>query len=541
MSVDTRRFLLVMSLFLVVCMFDDSASAGDPAIIPQPVAMKVKDGKFSISKTTQVIATVEASGEAAKLIDALAPALGFRLQLVEGASSKAGAVNLSLDPSLKSKVGDEGYILIVTSERIDLRAAASAGLFYGFQTLLQLLPPDIYRNAVVQGVEWILPCIEITDFPRFPWRGLLIDPARHFIPKRDMMRFIDAMALHKFNRLQVHFTDGQGWRIEIKKYPLLTEIGSLMHNSMGQRGDQARIYGGFYSQGDIRELVSYAAERHVIIVPEIEMPHHAGSAIVAYPQIGFNPDQLAALPLEQRWSKAGNTVVPRPETVAFFRDVLDEVVELFPSPYIHIGGDEANAARWAGLPEMQKLMKEKGLKDVHELHSWFIKQMDAHLTKRGRRLVGWDEILQGGLAEGATVMSWRGIQGGITAAKAGHDVVMAPTSHTYFDYRQGPGEPRAFGGSEITLDKVFTFEPIPEVLNAQEAKHILGGQAQLWGELIPNERHREYMTYPRACALIETVWSPRSQRDYKQFFERLKFHRQRLDAAGVYYRKLEGY
>lgn len=517
-----------------------SSTRCTPAIIPQPLALKLKDGEFRISGKTQVIAAGGATAEAVKLIDALAPAMGFRLPLLDGSSPGTGAICLSLAPSLKSDLGDEGHALNVATERIELRAAAPAGLFYGVQTLRQLLPPDIYRAAPVPGIEWTVPCVEITDHPRFCWRGLLIDPARHFIPKRDVMKFIDAMALHKFNRLQIHFTDGQGWRIEIRKYPLLAEVGSRMHNTMDQRLDGARIYGGFYTQADIRELVSYAAERHITIVPEIEMPHHAGAAIVAYPKIGFAPEELAALPPAERWAKAGNTVVPRPETVAFFQDVLDEIVELFPSPYIHIGGDEADASIWAGLPDMKRLMSQKGLADVHELHSWFIKQMDTHLAKRGRRLVGWDEILQGGLAEGATVMSWRGIQGGILAAQAGHDVVMAPTSHTYFDYRQGPGEPEAFGGSEITLKTVYAFEPIPEALTPEQAKHILGGQAQLWGELIPNERHREYMTYPRACALIETIWSPKAHRNCEGFIERLKTHLRRLDAADVHYRRLEG-
>ncbi len=524
---------------LAFCLFSALGVLAGPAIIPEPVRMQVGNSTFTITTTTRVIATGTATPEAVKLIDTLAPAMGYRLQLVPKAVSQSGTIALSLVPEQGRRLGDEGYTITVTAQGIDLQAAAPAGLFYGIQTLRQLLPPAIYRNAPVRGVAWTVPCCSITDYPRFSWRGLLIDPARHFIPKRDVMRYIDAMVLHKFNRLQIHFTDGQGWRIEIKKYPLLTEVGSLMHNSMRQRGDKARIYGGFYTQDDIRELVSYAAKRHVTIVPEIEMPHHAGSAIVAYPQIGFDPDKLAALPPEQRWGKTGNTVVPRLETIAFFQNVLDEVVELFPSPYIHIGGDEANAGRWASLPEMQKLMKDKGLKDVHELHSWFIQQMDAHLTKRGKRLVGWDEILQGGLAKGATVMSWRGIEGGITAAKAGHDVVMAPTSHTYFDYRQGPNEPQGFGRNEITLKKVYTFEPIPDALNAQQAKHILGGQGQLWGELIPNERHREYMTYPRACALIEKVWSPRAHRTYEEFLERLKYHRKRLGAADVYFRQLQ--
>lgn len=516
-----------------------AAAPTTPALVPQPESLQVREGVFRLSETTRVVADAEASKEAAQLADALAPALGWRLPQVAGPSPAPGAIVLTLDPSRGGTLGIEGYTLNVTTGRVDLVAAAPAGLFYGGQTLRQLLPPDIYRQAPVRGADWTVPCVEVTDRPRFAWRGLLIDPARHFIPKRDVMRFIDAMALHKFNRLQIHFTDGQGWRLEIRKYPLLTQVGSRMHNTMEQKRDQARLYGGFYTQDDIRELVRYAADRHVTLVPEIEMPHHTGAAIVAYPELGFDPGALAALPAADRWAKAGNTVVPRPRTVAFFQDVLDEVVELFPSPHIHIGGDEADAQAWAGLPDMQALMKEKGLKDVHELHSWFIRQMDTHLAHRGRRLVGWDEILQGGLAPGATVMSWRGTEGGITAAKAGHDVVMAPTSHTYFDYRQDSDGIAGFGGAEITLRTTYTFEPVPEVLDAREARHVLGGQGQLWGELIPDERHREYQTYPRSCALAETLWSPRGNRDFAEFTARLRHHVRRLDAADVFYRPLD--
>lgn len=524
-----------------LALLPENATFAESSIIPLPAEMKVDQGVFRIALDTRVAAEGEAIAEAVKLIDTLAPALGYRLQLV-ASSGAQGAISLLLDASLENKLGAEGYLLSVSARRIELRAAAPAGLFYGIQTLRQLLPPDVLRNAPVEGVEWTVPCVRITDYPRFQWRGLLIDPARHFIPKRDVMRYIDAMALHKFNRLQIHFTDGQGWRIEIKKYPLLTDVGSRWHNTIGQRNDKGRIYGGFYTQEDIRELVRYGAERYVTLVPEIEMPNHAGAAIVAYPKLGFDPEGLTALPPEQRRGEAGNLVVPRPYTVAFMKDVLDEVIEMFPGAYIHIGGDEANAERWAKVPEMVEQMKRLQLADVHELHSWFIKQMDAHLASRGRKMVGWDEILQGGLAEGATVMSWRGTAGGIAAAKSGHDVIMAQTSHTYFDYSQTQdkaSEPGGFGGAVINLEKVYTFEPLPGELNAEQAKHILGGQGQLWGELIPNERHREYQTYPRACALIETLWSPRESRDYGQFHKRLDHHTNRLKAAGIYYRELD--
>jgi hexosaminidase len=284
--------------------------------------------------------------------------------------------------------------------------------------------------------------------------------------------------------------------------------------------------------------VRYAAGRYVTIVPEIEMPYHTGAAIVAYPELGINTGHLAELPPEQRWGKTKGLIAPRKETVAFLQDVLREVVGLFPSAHIHIGGDEANIGHWASDSEMQAQIKRLKLKDAHELHSHFIKQMDAFLTQQGRRLVGWDEILQGGLAEGATVMSWRGTAGGIAAAKAGHDVVMAPTSHTYFDYRQAPAE-TGLGRSVINLAKAYAFEPIPAELSPQEARHVLGGQGQLWGELIPDRQRRDFMAYPRACALIEALWSPQEHRDFERFRERLQLHVQRLDAAGINYRKLD--
>jgi hexosaminidase len=395
---------------------------------------------------------------------------------------------------------------------------------------LQLLPAPIFSKAKVGNIKWNVPCLMITDYPRFQWRGLLIDPARHFIPVNDVKKFLDSMAMHKFNRLQMHLTDNIGWRIEIKKYPNLTKLASNRDRSGGT--------GGFYTQQEIRELVRYAGKCHVTIVPEIEMPYHAGAAINAYPYIGINPDRVKGMPLDKRWAVLGGLVAPRPETVKFMQNVLAEVIELFPSRFIHIGGDEANLKLWENDPEMKTQMKKLGCNDAHELHSWFIKQMDAFLTDNNRRLLGWDEILQGGLAPGATVMSWRGIQGGITAAGAGHDVVMAPTSHTYFDYRQAPAE-KGLSRNVINLEKVYTFEPLPAELSNEQARHVLGGQAQLWGELISDQNRREFMAYPRACALIETVWSPKQLKSYKYFVFRLVHHLQRLDEMGINYRQLD--
>jgi len=536
---------MAMVLFVMSAVCPAAEQPGElVSVIPQPVSMEFDEGYFKIGPDTRVVAENEAATEAAKLIDALAPAMGFKLSLADASQRRRGSIVLELDTGL-SKLGDEGYTLRVTPRRILIRAKEPAGLFYGIQTLRQLLPEQVFSKAKVEGVEWKVPCVRMTDYPRFHWRGLLVDPARHFIPKQDLMHFIDNMALHKFNSLQIHLTDDQGWRIEIRKYPKLTETGAWMDFTAMRRGDGAeeaggKRPGGFYSQEDIRQIIRYAAERYIKILPEIEMPAHTGAAIVSYPEIGLYSEKLSALPVEKRWFANERVLAPRPKTIEFMQNVLTEVMELFPSDYIHIGGDEANIEHWKNSEEMQALKRELGLKDEAELHSWFIKQMDSFLTDHQRQLVGWDEILQGGLAPGATVMSWRGQQGGITAANAGHDVVMAPTSHTYFDYYQGPSdkEPLAIGGN-LPLEKVYGFEPIPQDIAAEKAGHVLGVQGQLWGEFISNTPHLEYMAYPRAAALAEIGWSPKTSRDYKNFLARLGCHLKRLDAAGVNYRKLD--
>ncbi len=548
--------ITILCAHLCLCAAQSSARERI-SVIPLPVSVEHNDGSFVITPSTPVVAGDNAAGEASKLIDALAPAMGHRLKLVKDLST-AGAndyspLQLKLDSSLGDRLGEEGYELDVTARSVTVRAVKPAGLFYGIQTLRQLLPPAIFSRQKVEGIEWAVPCVRIFDYPRFRWRGLLIDPARHFIPVRDVEQFIDAMAQHKFNRLQVHLTDDQGWRIEIKKYPQLVETGAWMDITTIWRGGDVgaglkpahisadgRRPGGFYSQDDIRHLVRYAAERHITIVPEIEMPAHTGAAIVSYPDLGLHPEKLKSLPPEKRWTAHEAVLAPRPQSVAFMQDVLTEVMHLFPSRYIHIGGDEANIEHWRKSEEMQALIRKLKLENEEELHSWFIRQMDAFLTSHGRQLVGWDEILQGGLAPGAVVMSWRGEAGGITAAQAGHDVVMAPTSHTYFDYYQGPAEtePKAIGGY-IPLEKVYQHEPIPAALNADQARHALGGQAQLWGEYIDNQKHRFYMTYPRATALSEVLWSPRQDRDYRRFLLRLADHLARLEALEVNYRPLD--
>jgi len=532
------RFARVLGAVLALGQWS-RASGGEVNVIPLPVSVEQADGAFRVTPSTRIVAQGAAAVEAKKLAAALAPAMGFALELT--ASSKPGeqAIEMRLDDSL-STLGTEGYELRVTPERVAIGAAQPAGLFYGIQTLRQLLPAAVLRPTRVDGVAWDVPCVKITDHPRFVWRGLLIDPARHFIAKEDVLRFLDVMALHKFNRLQIHLTDNEGWRIEIRKYPRLAELGSQMDWNLRHRDGTGPRCFGFYTQEDIRQIVQYAADRHIAVVPEIEMPFHAGAEIVAYPELGIAPDRLASLEPQKRWRETSGLVAPRPQTVIFFQDVLTEVMELCPSRHIHIGGDEANIELWTNDPEMQAQMKRLQLKDAHELHSWFIAQMDAFLSSHGRRLVGWDEILQGGLAPGATVMSWRGEQGGIAAANAGHDVVMAPTSHTYFDYYQGPAEsePLAIGGN-LPLAKVYSYDPVPEAIAPDKARHVLGVQGQLWGEFIATPAHRYYMTYPRAAALAEVGWSAKEAKDYEQFVSRLRHHLERLRVLGVPFRPLD--
>ena len=561
MFANTRTWTIpmILTMLLPTCGLGDSPAGpatapSGPAVIPRPASLEVKDGLFKIGPSTRVLADKEARAEAQKLIDALGPAMGFKLELaapdtaaaVAISAARVNTVALQVDPLAKDSLGPEGYTLTVTAQQIVLRAAAPAGLFYAGQTLRQLLPPQVFSPAKVEGVAWTVPCVAVTDRPRFAWRGLLIDPARNFIPVPDVLAFIDAMALHKFNRLQMHLTDDQGWRIEIKKYPRLTEVGAWREQTLiGHVGRpphkfDGKRHGGFYSQDDVRRMVAYAADRHVTIMPEIEMPGHFRAAISAYPNLGVFPDKQKGLRPWTIWGISPDILAPRPEGVQFCKDVLDEVIALFPSLHIHLGGDEAIKDQWKASPEIQQMIREKGLKDEHELQAWFTRQIDEHLTRRGRRLVGWDEILQGGLAPGATVMSWRGTEGGITAARAGHDVIMAPHTDTYFDYYQGPAsaEPLAIGGN-LPLAKVYAYEPVPAALSAEQARHILGSQAQLWGEYIATAKHRQYMAFPRACAFAEVVWSAKDGRDFAQFRQRLERHLKRLEAAGISFRPLK--
>jgi hexosaminidase len=441
--------------------------------------------------------------------------------------------------------GDEAYELDVSPAAIVVRAAGAAGAYYGLQSVRQLLPPSVLRNARVKDVAWTVPSVHVADAPRFAWRGAHLDAGRHFMPKEFVKKYIDLLAMHKLNRFHWHLTEDQGWRIEIKKYPRLTDVGSCRTETLvgsyvadaSKRVFDGKPHCGFYTQDDVREIVAYAAERYVTVVPEIEMPGHAQAAIAAYPQLGVRPD--TAVSVFGVWGVSEFILNADDSTIRFMQDVLAEVLTLFPGQYIHIGGDEAVKTQWKASPQIQARIKQLGLKDEHELQSWFIRQMDTYLTKQGRRLVGWDEILEGGLAENATVMSWRGTEGGIAAAKAGHDVVMTPGSHTYFDHYQSldkKAEPLAIGGF-LPMDTVYSYEPIPAVLTAAEAKHVLGAQAQVWTEYLQTPKDVEYMLFPRLSAMSEVLWSAKSRKDYGDFTARMRREEQRLQALDVNFRK----
>lgn len=486
-----------------------------PSLIPQPAAMTVGQGFFALTPGS-VIRTDEASHATAEHLAAiLRPASGLALRRPVASDLGCGnAITLTQDTSLTA-LGDEGYELAVTPDRIDLVAPTQAGLFYAVQTLRQLLPPRIFSPAVVQDMPWEVPCVNIRDVPRFGWRGLMLDTGHDFQHLPFILRFIDLMALHKFNTLHWHITDLGTWPLEIRGYPKLVDPSTRGTRMKGnpERG----VKPGYYTQDDVRQVVRYAAERHITVVPEIDMPGHSTPALIAYPEYDC-PVPHRTWDFD-RWEYC----VGNEATYGFLQDVLSQAIELFPSSFIHIGGDECPKEHWAKCPICQAKMKDEGLQDEDELQSYFVKRIERFLNSRGRRLIGWDEILEGGLAPNAAVMSWRGMAGGIAAAKAGHAVVMAPTTHLYFDYPE----------STTPLETVYSFEPIPEELTPEEAENILGAQAQMWTDNHPTEAEIDRLVYPRACAVSEVVWSPAATRDYGNFLERLAVHAQRLAPLGI--------
>jgi hexosaminidase len=513
------------------------------ALVPQPREVQRGPDQFVLGQDTAILID-QGSPDATNIAKLLAQRIqtGTGLKLKVSASDSPGGQPGSIRITTRgadASLGCEGYRLEVAPSGAVVTGGGAAGMFYGTQTLLQLMPPQVFGAVKPEEpVAWTIPAVQISDRPRFVWRGLLLDVARHFFSKQELKNFIDLMAQHKLNTLQIHLTDDQGWRVEIKRYPKLTEVGAW-RKSIGfgfAAGDGTAYgkdgrYGGFYTQDDVRDLVAYAKARYVTIVPEIEMPGHSGAALSAYPEYS-----CFGGPYDRDSGPMGIYCPGNDAAFAFLENVLDEVMGLFPGKYIHIGADEVDKGNWTRCPKCQARIKQQGLKNEHELQSCFVKRMERFINARGRTLIGWDEILEGGLAPNATVMSWRGIEGGVTAAKAGHDVIMTPTSNCYLDfYQANGGEPRAIGGF-LPLSQVYAYDPLPPGLPADKAAHILGAGGNLWSEFFPNYAQVQYMAYPRACAIAELTWSDPKQKNWDDFKRRVQAQLDRLKAQGVHYR-----
>ena len=507
------------------------------SLLPRPLASSAGEGSFVLDATTSIAAPEELVGVVARLQEWLRPATGLPLR-----ESAEGDIRLSIDAEL----GPEGYHLVVAPEGVSLAGGDERGVLWGCQALRQLLPAAGFRRARVDGIDWTIDAIEIEDRPAFAWRGAMLDPVRHFLPKHDVLRFVDLMAGLRLNTLHFHLTDDQGWRIQIHAFPKLTELASWRTGSQVGAGEDApddgRPHGGFYTQDDLREIVAYAADRGITVVPEVETPGHAQAALAAYPELGVTGERTEVW---TRWGVSENVFNAEDSTIDFFRTVLDEVMAIFPSRYIGVGGDECPKVQWQADPRTQELMLERGLATEEDLQAWFIRRLDDHVSAAGRRILGWDEILEGdlGLAASATVLSWRGMTGAITAARAGHDVVSCPDDHAYLDYRQSddPDEPIPVA-IPITVDDAYAFDPVPPELTSDEAAHILGGQANLWSEHLDSPRRLDYQAFPRLAAIAEALWSADAGtgRDAADFAARLDEHLERLDAIGVEYRHADG-
>ena len=513
-----------------------------PALIPIPRDLIQLRGVFRLSSSTVVVVDSPDQSAAEALAQQLRAATGFNFLIKQRAQANAADDSILLtQQDAQNGLGPEGYQLEVTPHNVTIRAPASAGLFYGVQTLRELFPPQIFSPRAEPGVDWAIPCLRIVDGPRFVWRGAMLDVSRHFFDCSEIKQFLDAMALHKLNLFHWHLTDDQGWRIEIKKYPRLAEVGAWRKRigfNLDPKSSHAYAdgrYGGFYTQAEIREVVAYAQARHITIVPEIEMPGHSSAALAAYPQFScfggpYTTDMAEAV-------SAGVYCAGKEETFQFLEGVLSEVMALFPGPFIHIGGDEVPRHNWHNCPLCQARMKNEGLKNEHELESYFIGRIEKSVNEKGKRLVGWSEIRNDSLSPRTVIMDWIG--GGTEAARSGHDVVMSPEEFCYLDFYQSKDrsrEPPATG-AYLPLNKAYAFEPIPIGLPSEAAVHILGAQGNLWTEYIPSLSELEYMAFPRLSALAEVFWSPGTQRNWTDFTRRLVVHERRLNELGINYRR----
>ena len=531
--------VLGLGMFMTGCSSTPrtSTQGNEMNIIPKPNSVELRNGhyEFSPAPTIFISPGISNGDFFQEILTGLIPGL-------QSSTDPNAELRLILEPD--TDLPAEGYRLEITVNGILISAGDEPGVFYGIQSLRQLLPPVLEGGGVWTG-PILIPLASINDHPRFAWRGMHLDVSRHFFPTEFVKQYIDMIALHKMNVFHWHLTDDNGWRLEIKKYPKLTEVCAwrVDRENEGWRDwspiqpGEASSYGGFYTQEEVREIVAYAAARQITVIPEIEMPGHSSELFAAYPEFSCRGETLPVRP-GSYWPNKDILCAGNDSVFSFLEGVIDEVVELFPAKYIHIGGDEATKTNWETCPKCQARIQVEGLANEHELQSWFIRKMERYIRSKGKQIIGWDEILEGGLAPEATVMSWRGMAGGIAAAKAGHDVIMAPTSHCYFDYYQGDPatEPKAIGGY-VPLNKVYSYDPIPEALEPTEYKYILGSQANLWTEFIKTPEHAEYMVLPRMSALAEVVWSAKADRNWLDFHTRLGSLLQRFDALGWNYSK----
>ncbi len=541
-AIDTLAVLSFVSmktlLILTCCGVMQTFAAAPLPIIPQPVTVEPGEGTFALTTQTDIRHNPQLVAEANLFAADLAKLTGKPPDVVstEMKMISSSEILLEMDPS--ADLPPSGYRLAITPQTVRIIGKDAAGAFYGTRTLLQLLPA-----GKTGGDKIMLPAVRITDHPRFGWRGMILDVGRHYYPVEDIKGFIDWLAFHKLNILHLHLTDDQGWRVEIKKYPKLTEVGAFRNSSppYGNRNsDDGVRYGGFYTQDQLRELVAYAAARHITIVPEIDMPGHMSAAIAAYPNLGNSDVPGYAPKVQTRWGVHPYTLAPTEEVFQFVDDVFTELCAVFPSEYIHMGGDEAPKDQWEQSTRVKELMNAQGMKSGHEVQSYFVKRVEKILAAKGRKLIGWDEIREGGLSPKATVMSWRGEDGGIASSKEGHDVVMATSTHLYFDYYQAPADKElakgrdyeAIGGP-LLIDKVYSYDPVPSVLTPDQAKHILGVQAQLWSEYFKDFKKVQYHAFPRIAAIAEIAWTPPAAKNYTNFLQRLDSIIKHYDAAGV--------
>lgn len=535
-------------LVLVMCFVVTIVHAQKIYIIPEPVSVKPSNGTFKLP------ANITLDAPSGKEVDQTVSFLTERLTKPTGykitRNSSNPTIKLALNSSADATLGKEGYKLSVTPTNIVITANQPAGLYYGAQSLVQLFPAEIEGSSKTDNVNWEAPAVEVMDYPRFGWRGLMFDVSRHFFTKNEVFHFIDDMARYKYNLLHLHLTDDEGWRIEIKSLPKLTSVGAWNVKKVGYFGDmippaanEPRDYGGFYTQEDIKEIVKYASDRFVNILPEIDVPGHSLAAIAAYPELSCTPgaDKYVVRSGEKimDWHSKGftalvdNTLCPANENVYVFLDkIVTEVAELFPFEYMHLGGDECAKNFWEKSDAVKALMKKENLKDMHAVQSYFTQRLAKIVESKGKKFMGWDEILEGEMAKNAAVMSWRGMKGGIDAAKMGHEVVMSPTTFAYIDYMQGDPAIESRVYASLRLNKSYEFDPLPPGV---DPKFIKGGQANLWTEQIYNYRYLQYMVWPRGFAIAESVWSPKEKKDWKSFTAKVEDHFKRYDVAGKRY------